>query len=104
MYVRVYVCVYVCVYVRVYVCTCVCMCGCMCGCCRCGALHVGDILLSIDGTNTEHCTLMEAHQLLATSTDVTKLEILPAHQDPGDPCVCVCVCVIMLLGKENVSA
>ncbi|XP_048102601.1 glutamate receptor-interacting protein 2a isoform X1 [Alosa alosa] len=49
---------------------------------RCGALHVGDILLSIDGTNTEHCTLMEAHQLLATSTDITKLEILPAHQDP----------------------
>ncbi|XP_063076591.1 glutamate receptor-interacting protein 2a [Engraulis encrasicolus] len=48
---------------------------------RCGALHIGDILLSIDGTNTEHCTLMEAHQLLATSSDVTKLEILPAHKD-----------------------
>ncbi|KAL2101996.1 hypothetical protein ACEWY4_003757 [Coilia grayii] len=48
---------------------------------RCGALHVGDILLSIDGTNMEHCTLMEAHQLLATSTDITKLELLPAHKD-----------------------
>uniref|UniRef100_A0A672HUY2 Glutamate receptor interacting protein 2a n=1 Tax=Salarias fasciatus TaxID=181472 RepID=A0A672HUY2_SALFA len=47
---------------------------------RCGALHVGDIILSIDGTSTEHCSLMEATQLLASSSDVVKLEILPASQ------------------------
>ncbi|XP_029993974.1 glutamate receptor-interacting protein 2a isoform X1 [Sphaeramia orbicularis] len=47
---------------------------------RCGALHVGDILLSIDGTSTEHCSLMEATQLLASTSDIVKLEILPASQ------------------------
>uniref|UniRef100_UPI003AAFD93D glutamate receptor-interacting protein 2-like n=1 Tax=Centroberyx gerrardi TaxID=166262 RepID=UPI003AAFD93D len=47
---------------------------------RCGALRVGDILLSIDGTSTEHCSLMEATQLLASTSDVVKLEILPASQ------------------------
>ncbi|KAM3871614.1 glutamate receptor-interacting protein 2-like [Diretmus argenteus] len=47
---------------------------------RCGALHIGDILLSIDGTSTEHCSLMEATQLLASTSDVVKLEILPASQ------------------------
>uniref|UniRef100_A0A667ZT81 Glutamate receptor interacting protein 2a n=1 Tax=Myripristis murdjan TaxID=586833 RepID=A0A667ZT81_9TELE len=47
---------------------------------RCGALHIGDILLSIDGTSTEHCSLMEATQLLASTSDIVKLEILPASQ------------------------
>ncbi|XP_037629392.1 glutamate receptor-interacting protein 2-like isoform X4 [Sebastes umbrosus] len=47
---------------------------------RCGALHAGDILLSIDGTSTEHCSLMEATQLLASTSDIVKLEILPASQ------------------------
>uniref|UniRef100_A0A3P8R720 PDZ domain-containing protein n=1 Tax=Astatotilapia calliptera TaxID=8154 RepID=A0A3P8R720_ASTCA len=47
---------------------------------RCGALHVSDILLSIDGTSTEHCSLMEAAQLLASTSDIVKLEILPASQ------------------------
>uniref|UniRef100_A0A8C5AL30 Glutamate receptor interacting protein 2a n=1 Tax=Gadus morhua TaxID=8049 RepID=A0A8C5AL30_GADMO len=47
---------------------------------RCGALHLGDILLSIDGTSTEHCSLMEATQLLASTADVVKLEMLPANQ------------------------
>ncbi|XP_022526591.2 glutamate receptor-interacting protein 2a isoform X1 [Astyanax mexicanus] len=46
---------------------------------RCGALHVGDILLAIDGMSTEHCSLMEAQQLLANSTDITRLEILPSQ-------------------------
>ncbi|XP_027007629.2 glutamate receptor-interacting protein 2a isoform X2 [Tachysurus fulvidraco] len=45
---------------------------------RCGALHVGDILLAIDSMSTEHCSLMEAQQLLANSSEVTKLEILPS--------------------------
>ncbi|XP_066554412.1 glutamate receptor-interacting protein 2 isoform X1 [Amia ocellicauda] len=47
---------------------------------RCGALHVGDHILSIDGTSTEHCSLLEATQLLASTSENVKLEILPAHQ------------------------
>ncbi|XP_040927360.1 glutamate receptor-interacting protein 2-like isoform X3 [Betta splendens] len=47
---------------------------------RCGALHVGDIILSIDGTGAELCSLMEATQLLAGAGDSVKLEILPASQ------------------------
>uniref|UniRef100_A0A674B0N1 Glutamate receptor interacting protein 2a n=1 Tax=Salmo trutta TaxID=8032 RepID=A0A674B0N1_SALTR len=47
---------------------------------RCGALHIGDLILSIDGTSTEHCSLMEATQLLAQTSDIVKLEILPANQ------------------------
>uniref|UniRef100_A0A8C9D7H9 Glutamate receptor interacting protein 1 n=1 Tax=Panthera leo TaxID=9689 RepID=A0A8C9D7H9_PANLE len=51
-------------------------------CCnkRCGALHVGDHILSIDGTSMEYCTLAEATQFLANTTDQVKLEILPHHQ------------------------
>uniref|UniRef100_A0A8C7S5V8 PDZ domain-containing protein n=1 Tax=Oncorhynchus mykiss TaxID=8022 RepID=A0A8C7S5V8_ONCMY len=47
---------------------------------RCGALHIGDLILSIDGTSTEHLSLMEATQLLAQTSDIVKLEILPANQ------------------------
>ncbi|KAJ7316937.1 hypothetical protein JRQ81_003099, partial [Phrynocephalus forsythii] len=47
---------------------------------RCGALHVGDHILSIDGTSTEHCSLLEATQLLTATSENVKLEILPAHQ------------------------
>uniref|UniRef100_A0A8C7G968 Glutamate receptor interacting protein 2 n=1 Tax=Oncorhynchus kisutch TaxID=8019 RepID=A0A8C7G968_ONCKI len=59
---------------------------------RCGALHTGDHILSIDGTSTEHCSVLEATQLLASTSDQAKLEILSAHhsrlpnkpQDTGD--------------------
>ncbi|GAA6092361.1 glutamate receptor-interacting protein 2a isoform X2 [Tachysurus ichikawai] len=51
---------------------------------RCGALHVGDILLAIDSMSTEHCSLMEAQQLLANSSEVTKLEILPSPHSLHD--------------------
>uniref|UniRef100_G3NGY9 Glutamate receptor interacting protein 2b n=1 Tax=Gasterosteus aculeatus aculeatus TaxID=481459 RepID=G3NGY9_GASAC len=47
---------------------------------RCGALHAGDHLLSIDGTSTEHCSVLEATQLLASTTELVKLEMLPSHQ------------------------
>ncbi|XP_078233027.1 glutamate receptor-interacting protein 1 isoform X10 [Pogona vitticeps] len=47
---------------------------------RCGALHVGDHILSIDGTSMEYCTLAEATQFLANTADNVKLEILPHHQ------------------------
>ncbi|XP_072571600.1 glutamate receptor-interacting protein 2 isoform X4 [Paramormyrops kingsleyae] len=54
---------------------------------RCGALHAGDHILSIDGTSTEHCSLLEATQLLASTSDHVKLEILPAHHTrlPSQP-------------------
>ncbi|XP_045144842.1 glutamate receptor-interacting protein 1 [Echinops telfairi] len=47
---------------------------------RCGALHAGDHILSIDGTSMEYCTLAEATQFLANTSDQVKLEILPHHQ------------------------
>ncbi|XP_077194854.1 glutamate receptor-interacting protein 1 isoform X14 [Paroedura picta] len=47
---------------------------------RCGALHIGDHILSIDGTSMEYCTLAEATQFLANTSDNVKLEILPHHQ------------------------
>ncbi|KAG8439645.1 hypothetical protein GDO86_005719 [Hymenochirus boettgeri] len=47
---------------------------------RCGALHIGDHILSVDGTSMEYCTLAEATQLLASTTEHVKLEILPYHQ------------------------
>ncbi|XP_041114215.1 glutamate receptor-interacting protein 1-like isoform X7 [Polyodon spathula] len=47
---------------------------------RCGALHVGDHILSVDGTSMEYCTLAEATQLLGSTCEHVKLEILPHHQ------------------------
>uniref|UniRef100_A0A673YBL1 Glutamate receptor interacting protein 2 n=1 Tax=Salmo trutta TaxID=8032 RepID=A0A673YBL1_SALTR len=54
---------------------------------RCGALHIGDHILSIDGTSTEHCSVLEATQLLASTSDQAKLEILSAHHSrlPNKP-------------------
>uniref|UniRef100_A0A8C7S5R6 Glutamate receptor interacting protein 2b n=1 Tax=Oncorhynchus mykiss TaxID=8022 RepID=A0A8C7S5R6_ONCMY len=54
---------------------------------RCGALHTGDHILSIDGTSTEHCSVLEATQLLASTSDQAKLEILSAHHSrlPNKP-------------------
>ncbi|MEE6515603.1 hypothetical protein FKM82_024488 [Ascaphus truei] len=46
---------------------------------RSGALRPGDHILSIDGTSTEHCSMLEATQLLASTMENVKLEILPAH-------------------------
>ncbi|XP_019656778.1 glutamate receptor-interacting protein 2 isoform X7 [Ailuropoda melanoleuca] len=47
---------------------------------RSGALHAGDHILSIDGTSTEHCSLLEATKLLASVAEKVRLEILPAPQ------------------------
>uniref|UniRef100_A0A8C6QW47 Glutamate receptor interacting protein 2 n=1 Tax=Nannospalax galili TaxID=1026970 RepID=A0A8C6QW47_NANGA len=47
---------------------------------RSGALHAGDHILAIDGTSTEHCSLLEATKLLASVTEKVRLEILPAPQ------------------------
>ncbi|XP_078207844.1 glutamate receptor-interacting protein 2 isoform X33 [Callithrix jacchus] len=47
---------------------------------RSGALHSGDHILSIDGTSTEHCSLLEATKLLASVSEKVRLEILPVPQ------------------------
>ena len=46
--------------------------------CRCGALHIGDEILSIDETSLEHMTVAEATQLLkCSSRHQIRIEILP---------------------------
>ncbi|XP_076344029.1 glutamate receptor-interacting protein 1-like isoform X3 [Tachypleus tridentatus] len=48
---------------------------------RCGALHVGDHILAIDGKRIDHMTVAEASQLLKPSPkEVIKLEIFPISQ------------------------
>uniref|UniRef100_A0A4W5QLV8 Glutamate receptor interacting protein 2a n=1 Tax=Hucho hucho TaxID=62062 RepID=A0A4W5QLV8_9TELE len=73
---------------------------------RCGALHIGDILLCIDGTSTEHCSLMEATQLLALTSDIVKLEILPANQSrlPMRPQDTACVLSALVCGGFSPSS
>ncbi|KPP65392.1 glutamate receptor-interacting protein 2-like, partial [Scleropages formosus] len=52
---------------------------------RCGALRVGDHILSINGTGTEHCSVLEANRLLASISTQAKLEILPSRpRDTGE--------------------
>ena len=52
--------------------------------CRCGALHVGDQVLSIDGQCLKQCTLPDAVQLLINSDTPLKLEMLPFSQLPPE--------------------
>lgn len=48
---------------------------------RCGALHVGDHIIAIDGTKVDQMTPAEAMQLLkVNANDMIKLEILPVRQ------------------------
>ncbi|XP_022253084.1 glutamate receptor-interacting protein 1-like [Limulus polyphemus] len=48
---------------------------------RCGALHVGDHILAIDGTRIDQMTVAEASQILKMSLkEVIKLEIFPISQ------------------------
>ena len=45
---------------------------------RCGALHIGDLVLSIDDATVEHMSIAEATQLMRNSVEETmKLEVLP---------------------------
>uniref|UniRef100_A0A8C7QYS6 Glutamate receptor interacting protein 2a n=1 Tax=Oncorhynchus mykiss TaxID=8022 RepID=A0A8C7QYS6_ONCMY len=73
---------------------------------RCGALHIGDLLLCIDGTSTEHCSLMEATQLLAQTSDIVKLEILTANQSrlPMRPQDTACVLSALVCGGFSPSS
>uniref|UniRef100_A0A915BP83 PDZ domain-containing protein n=1 Tax=Parascaris univalens TaxID=6257 RepID=A0A915BP83_PARUN len=47
---------------------------------RCGALHCGDEILSVDGIGLEYTTLAEARQLLRGQAPTVRLEILPLSQ------------------------
>uniref|UniRef100_A0AAZ1X5H6 PDZ domain-containing protein n=1 Tax=Oreochromis aureus TaxID=47969 RepID=A0AAZ1X5H6_OREAU len=67
---------------------------------RCGALHAGDHLLSIDGTSTEHCTVLEATQLIASTTELVKLEILPSHQT-SSMLMFHCMCFAVKVQKSD---
>ena len=48
-------------------------------CSRCGALHVGDQILSIDNVSTDNggVSVREASEMLNSSSDQIKIEILP---------------------------
>ena len=48
---------------------------------RCGAIFVGDQILSIDDTSFEHVTLAEANQILKNCVgEFSRVEILPLSQ------------------------
>lgn len=46
---------------------------------RCGALHVGDQLLSVNNCLLDTCTVWEATNLLISSDIHMELQIMPAH-------------------------
>ena len=52
---------------------------------RCGALHVGDRLLSVNGVILENRTAREVVQMLLHSNLHVKLEIVPSHNFPDVP-------------------
>ena len=48
---------------------------------RCGAIYVGDQILSIDDVSFEHVTLAEANQILKNCIgEFSRVEILPLSQ------------------------
>ncbi|VDM24719.1 unnamed protein product [Toxocara canis] len=47
---------------------------------RCGALHCGDEIISVDGIGLEYTTLAEARQLLRGQASTVRLEIVPLSQ------------------------
>jgi C-terminal processing protease CtpA/Prc len=49
---------------------------------RCGALHIGDQVLSINGQSLTQCTLPHAVRLLINSSTPLRLELLPCSQLP----------------------
>jgi len=52
---------------------------------RCGALHVGDRLLSVNGVSLENRTAQDVIQMLLHSDLHVKLEIIPSHNFPDVP-------------------
>lgn len=51
---------------------------------RCGALHVGDHILSVDDASVQHLTVGKATHLLKYNvSDVVRLQIQPMHTSMG---------------------
>lgn len=83
--------------------------------CRCGALHVGDQVLSINGQSLTEWSLPDAVQMLVDSDTTLKLEVLPVSLLPPNflPSNCMlctlCIssldielcCVNLLVGVEK---
>ncbi|KAI1707599.1 PDZ domain (Also known as DHR or GLGF) domain-containing protein [Ditylenchus destructor] len=57
---------------------------------RCGAIHVGDELLAVDGISLELTgSLAEVYQLLRSQCPILRLELLPSNQvAPSSPLIC----------------
>ena len=54
---------------------------------RCGAIYVGDQILSIDDVSFEHVTLAEANQILKNCVgEFSRVEILPLSQMLSGKC------------------
>ena len=52
--------------------------------CRCGALHVGNRLLSINGYSLASCSLPEAVQMLLKSEKVVRLEVISGEMSASE--------------------
>ena len=51
---------------------------------RCGALHVGDRLLSVGGVSLENKNIEEVNQMLKKCDLHVQLEIIPGHNYPNE--------------------
>ena len=51
---------------------------------RCGALHVGDRLLSVGGVSLENKNIEEVNQMLKRCDLQVQLEIVPGHNYPNE--------------------
>ena len=51
---------------------------------RCGALHVGDSIVSVNGQSLENKSLPEAYQMLKHCDLQVRLEIIPSQNHPDD--------------------
>ena len=51
---------------------------------RCGALHVGDRLLSVSGVSLENKNIEDVNQMLKKSDLHVQLEIIPGHNYPDE--------------------
>lgn len=51
---------------------------------RCGALHVGDRLLSVGGVSLENKNISEVNQMLKKCDLHVQLEIMPGHNYPDE--------------------
>ena len=68
---------------------------------RCGALHVGDQLLSINNCILDNCTVWEATNYLISSDIHMELQIMPAHNFTTRPGFANCLTSDSVLLCQN---